>query len=341
MWETRHVHGISTNIKGEATLRQTTYVRPRPFNVMKIRQHKTFSKMIMPSEALIKLGIPTTDFKEIRDYNYGDPYKKINWKASARAASISDKPRVNTYEMEGKKVVWIYLNTARRMALGRETSNSLEYAVQAVLGLTKFYLSRNCNVGFNIFSDDLMLKTTTTSGGRLTLPDLVPDSQLDKAEENLEVVNEKDESFIIPDAGKRQELIINRRLLDIELGSSKYSLKQTVNKCRGHILGTNPLFIIVTSLNPAKKQQLINGLLEISKYTRRVKTSRPTTLIINILGYGLTVNDDIDEIAAEILKARDIGEEGGIRGLGSAVINWDPSKQSIAEVLLSQVSRIR
>ena len=60
----------------------------------------------------------------------------------------------NPNEKEGKKVVWIFLDSAAHMALGTNVSNTLEYAIRASLGFTNFYLERDCKVGFCIYNHD-------------------------------------------------------------------------------------------------------------------------------------------------------------------------------------------
>ena len=100
------------------------------------------------------MGIITTDFREIRDYLPGDPYRSINWKATARrAVQYRDSfPKVNEFEREGKKIVWIFLDKSAEMSLGPMIKNPFEYAIQAAACLARFYLERDCKVGLCIYS---------------------------------------------------------------------------------------------------------------------------------------------------------------------------------------------
>ena len=62
------------------------------------------------------MGMTTQEFKEIRQYYSGDPFKSINWKVTSRNLLRGNIwPVVNEFEKEGK-TVWIFLDTSRIMA---------------------------------------------------------------------------------------------------------------------------------------------------------------------------------------------------------------------------------
>lgn len=321
LWEMGHPQGLKTEERGSSQIDQILIVNPYPFNIKRIRQQKVFSKMTMPSEAQIHMGIPTTEFREIRDYSFGDSYRHINWKATARRASPNKPPKVNAYEMEGMKVAWIFLNTAYRMSLGTNIRNGFEYAVQAVLGLSSFYLNRNCRVGVSFFSDARAVMRLSRW-----------------AQESKPVVKSSEE-FLIPDIGKRQMYAINERLLNVDMQDSRYSLLQCIRKCRGHIIGSNPLFIIVTMINEKRLDSLREGLREMQKYIRRSRTGRPSVLVIHVSGFGIAARDENDEFASRLLEMEEKSILRAIRGYGALVVHWNPIKQNFAEVLLSQVAR--
>ena len=92
---------VSSNILGMTSARRTIVVQPQPLFVRKIKNHKGVSRIPMPMDARFRFGIPTTDFKEIRDYRPGDYYRDINWKASAKHLSLNkNRYMVNDYERE-------------------------------------------------------------------------------------------------------------------------------------------------------------------------------------------------------------------------------------------------
>jgi len=345
-WETNHPLNVKTATLGEASVDQTLIVKPYPFNIKRIRQQKVLSKMTMPSEAQIQMGVPTTQFREIRDYAFGDSYRHINWKATARRAMPNKPPKINEYEKEGMKVVWIYLNTASRMALGTNIRNGFEYAIQAVLGLSNFYLSRNCRVGVSFYNDDKMVlssgevayrMSTDGSGSILVMPDIAS-AQAPSVEDSQPVI-ETSEEFIIPDTGKRQLYTINDRLLNVDIRGSRYNLQQCVRKSRGHIVGSNPLFIIVTMVDENRLKSSLDGLAEMQKYIKRSRTGRPSVLIVHVSGFGVAARSDNEVIAAQLIEMEEKSILTSLIGYGAMVVHWNPVKQSFQEVLLSQVAR--
>lgn len=345
-WETNQPLNLKTATLGEAPVNQTLIVKPHSFNIKRIRQQKALSKMTMPSEAQIQMGVPTTQFREIRDYAFGDSYRHINWKATARRAMPNKPPKINEYEKEGMKVVWIYLNTASRMALGTNIRNGFEYAIQAVLGLSNFYLSRNCRVGVSFYNDEKMVLSvkegayrmpTGILGSILVMPDIAS-TQIALLEDS-QPFTKTTEEFIIPDTGKRQLYIINNRLLNIDIQGSNYNLQHCIRKSRGHIVGSNPLFIIVTMVNEKRLKSLLDGLGEMQKYIKRSRTGRPSVLIIHVSGYGVAVRSDNEEFAARLIEMEERAILKSLSSYGALVVHWNPVKQSFQEVLLSQVAK--
>ncbi|TRM73519.1 DUF58 domain-containing protein, partial [Sulfolobus sp. E5] len=105
---------------------------------------------IKPKEAFprfspSKVGPYSTDFKSIRKYEIGDPYKFINWKATAR--NPGNELMINEYEREGVRSIIILLDRSWMMRFGTEVENSLEYGISLILSLSKVLLRQGYNVG--------------------------------------------------------------------------------------------------------------------------------------------------------------------------------------------------
>lgn len=316
LWETKHSLGLVPTQHGTIPLNQTLIVQTIPLQVKKIRQQKVFSNIPMPSEAQIKLGIPTTDFTELREYRFGDTFKNINWKATSRRAYTMKPPMVNEFEREGMKIVWLFLNTSRAMALGTSVSNPLEYAVQAVMGLSQYYLGRNCRVGLSLYSDEKRMQDylwfRSTS-------------------------NAKEEDYLIPDIGKRQLYQITNKLLEAEINRGQFDLTQTVKNCRGHILGGNPLFFIVTCINEANISQLERGIMELRRYIKTSRHHKASIIVIHIASYKIKANDETENLAADILEIEKIQLIRRLRSKGAMIIQWDPTRNMFTDVLFNQV----
>jgi len=281
-WEARHPMYMTPTLSGIFPTGQELIVKPRGLRIKRIRQQKIFTKIPMPAESRIKIGVPTTDFKELRDYNWGDSYKQINWKATARNyRGVRHIPTVNEYEKEGRRLVFIFLDTSTSLSLGTDLRNSFEYAVQAVLGLSEFYLSRQCKLGLALYNNEggvrLGVKTWRLSGGPREL------DEGDSALEPLSTVFGKG-VLLFPETGKIQQYRVHRMLLDTEMASTHYSLDEAVGYVRGHLHGTNPLFVIVTRVHDHNFDGLVSGLRALTKYTRKTRRQSPNIMVVNVSG---------------------------------------------------------
>jgi len=312
LWESRHPLGMVPTKLGSLELNQELIVKPRTLKVKRIRQQKVFTKIPMPAESRIQMGVPTTDFKELRDYSFGDSYKQINWKATARKQR-SSLPTVNEYEKEGRQVVYVFLDTSSHLGVGTTQSNSLEYAVQATLGLTEFYLARQFKVGLSLFN----------SQPRPTAPDL----------QGAE--GEPLSQHVFPEGGRVQQYRIQRMLLNAELQLSHRSLKEALARVRGHVLGTNPLFVVVTWVRVENLSSLMEGARELSKYIKN-RRQRPNVLVVNVSGFELA-SEGQESQAVQLMEFKESHLVSRLRSMGLMVVNWYPLKQSITEVLLTQV----
>jgi uncharacterized protein (DUF58 family) len=346
MW--KGVRDITPNIVDGYLTPRTYAVQPKPFYVRRIRERKGLTRIPMPMEARIKFGVPTNDFLEIRDYTSGDSYRKINWKATARLLSASPRPfQVNEYEKEGKKVVWIFLDSASHMALGTTVKNTLEFAIQAALGLTQFYLSRECRVGLCVYDYDAYQWEGAFQKVRPLLdlePALDTLKQLedpDSAEEEAEAISKLSEEkvphrrrIIFPDLGRRQRYKIMREMLNVDIKYSDESLREAIHSCRGHIIGTRPLFLIITMIVAAKTKVLLDGIRELPKYSH--SRLKPSIIVFNVKGYSVAAQNPEEEIASEVLEFHNRPVYATLSRLGATVLTWNPRKQSFAQALITK-----
>jgi len=344
-WETRHPLGVTQNMLGDYPAPREYIVQPRPLFVRRIRERKALTRVPMPMEARIKFGVPTTDFLEIRDYVSGDSYRMINWKATARMLSASPRPlQVNEYEKEGKKMVWIFLDSASHMALGTTVKNTLEYAIQAALGLTHFYLSRECRVGLCIYDYDAYQWEGSFQRTR-PAPDRLPLDSVEQMETPVQaeevkaappgVRSQVRRRIVFPDIGRRQQFRITREMLNIDIGYSDESLKEAIHSCRRHIIGTRPLFIIITMVDAERTRGLLDGVRELNRYSGRLR-QRPSILVFNVRGYSVAAQSEEEVMASELLEFHNRPVYATLRRLGATVVTWNPRTQSFAQALIQQ-----
>ncbi|MGC8542856.1 MAG: DUF58 domain-containing protein [Vulcanisaeta sp.] len=92
-----------------------------------------------------RLGPYSTEFRSVRNYVYGDSFKFINWKATAR--SPGNRLMVNEYEREGLRTAIIVLDLGWWMRYGTAEENPLEYGISLILSLSRVLLRYGYNVG--------------------------------------------------------------------------------------------------------------------------------------------------------------------------------------------------
>jgi uncharacterized protein (DUF58 family) len=343
-YEERHPLQVNANVLGVLEAKRAIIVQPHPLFVRKIRNHKTVSRIPMPMDAQFRFGIPTTNFKEIKDYEYGDAYRTINWKASAKHLSrMNQKFLVNDYEKEGKKVVWIFLDSATHMALGTMVNNTLEYAIRAALGFTNFYLERNCRVGFCVYNHDASQWEGPFTNPKKApldlefpgLKQMEPEMYIPQDKTLLHSLPKSETRVLYPDTGKRQQYKITREMLHVDIKYSNESLKEAIYNCRRYIVGTQPLFIIISMIQGARIQGIIEGLKELHKYMGRIG-GKPSIILFNVQGYNVAAQSEEEKIAAGFLTYHTKPYYEVLQGMGVTVLNWDPIEETFASALQRQ-----
>jgi uncharacterized protein (DUF58 family) len=182
-----------------------------------------------PLADIPRVGIPSTDFREIRSYVTGDPMKNINWKATARRNTAV--PLVNEYEKEGKKAVLLFLDAGATMNLGNSLESLLEYAVEATGNLLLYSVHRGYRVGV--------------------------------------AINHTPPRFFYPESGRRQTVLILPVLNQLKPDSRTVPLTDTIETFHNHILNFDPLSIIITSLDGDTQNTLPDSLRKLKMYYSR------------------------------------------------------------------------
>ncbi len=183
-------------------------VHPRIVPIRRLRAMRGTAATIAPDEDVAAVGLQTTDFKELRQYRWGDPPRSVNWKATARLAA-TQAPLVNEYEVEGRKAVWFLLDAGRHMVVGTNVENGFEVAIAAVSGLALAYLDRGYKVGLYAYNTDAA-------------------------------------DPLYPDVGTKQFLKIQRYLAQLEPGEGDEGPLQAVQRCRSWLVASSPMVIFVT-----------------------------------------------------------------------------------------------
>jgi len=237
------------------------------------------------------------------------------------------------------------LDTASHMALGTTVRNTLEYAVTAALGFAEFYLGRECQVGLCVYDYD-----AHEWEGAYQKVEVTPDleavlSKIDQMEQAVapeEISTDASETrmttvskILFPDIGRKQKFRIMREMLNVDIKYGGESLREAIMSSRRHIVGSSPLFIIITMIDASKTKGLYEGVKLLHKYCGRIR-SLPSIIVFNVLGYNIAAEDEEEGMAAEILNYQNRRVYGTLRGMGATVVNWNPRTQSFAQALIQQ-----
>ncbi|MEA3200574.1 MAG: hypothetical protein QOE90_2002 [Thermoplasmata archaeon] len=126
-------------------------VHPRTPPAPRIRTSAAWGRTMLPGGDKASRGIQTNDFRELRPYAKGDPLKSVNWKATARESRGELKLIVNDYEVEGKKVVWLFVDASPYTVGGTSDASLFDELASGALSVAGHYLDQGHRVGFTLF----------------------------------------------------------------------------------------------------------------------------------------------------------------------------------------------
>lgn len=300
-WEARHILGLKAPQRGSSAGSKSAVHPPLPY-LSKIRTPQITAYAIQPAESRAKVGVTSTDFREIRGYAYGDPFKSINWKASARFSSRGTfNPLVNEYEREGRHSIWIFLDAHPEMSVGTSIENIFEYATRAALITAFYFLKKGFRLGMYVYND--LGKT------------------------------------FYPDAGKKPFIKISSEMLDVNPTGTRFrvyweeGLTKALEKNRKYILSLSPFIIIFTHVTSNRSDELLSGLETIWKFRKRKEGIK--SLVVNVLPYSLIPKvNELEVFAARILETRDKIIARNAEKLGAKLMNWDPREENFGAKLV-------
>ncbi|WP_258083658.1 DUF58 domain-containing protein [Thermococcus thermotolerans] len=130
---------------------------PKVIRAVPIAETRRKAKISVPETSFSIRGPISTDFKEIRDYQTGDPMKLINWKATARTGRVL----VNEFEREGKKTVLFIVDAREAMKIGIESESPYEHAMNLVASMAHRFLRKDYHVGLYLLGARKFLPPAT------------------------------------------------------------------------------------------------------------------------------------------------------------------------------------
>lgn len=276
-------------------------VAPRSLGGERLRRRGAARLVIDRQET--RAGTDSTDFRELRDYLWGDSPKAINWKATARRLSAmgrgtgrSPVPLVNEYEKEGRTTVLILLDAGRDMRVGTSLETGLDHAVEACLAAARLMLSRGARVG------------AATFGAKSALP-------------------------AAPDVGSGQIPGIERALSPGDIDPD-ITPAQVLGSLQRHLAGSRPMLIVVTRVTARNAEDLIEVARRMRVLVRERRRALPM-LVVDVRALALApAPSPAWETARSIVEAEDSAAAREVAAAGARVVPWDPSTQDLRTALL-------
>ena len=305
-WEAQAPFGVRGERTGSDGIAFEVSVVPRIRTVTRLNAVRAIRKRTRYQDDPTKTGASTNEFKELRPYQPGDPFKWINWKATARAARADNLPLVNELESETRRAAWIFLDIASYMDVGVPLSNPLESTVEASGTLAQYYLSRGSTLGAFAYN---------SSGGTGEL--------------------------LAPESGMRQFSRLMQMMAGLKPGPPEQDLLQSVERCKSFLYRTRPDVFVITRLDV---QYARPGEDPASLERFKTAISRLTALRTRSLRYGTVrvvhVGPQEPPSASQGLgfgkwEARLVARE--VREKGAAVIEWEPAREEFTSVLMRHV----
>ncbi|MFW6083426.1 MAG: DUF58 domain-containing protein [Thermoplasmatota archaeon] len=290
-WTSKHVLHMKNVKKGSMGKDIEIKVHPHSSEVKDLKEQH-IGNIPIPKADVAKIGVDTTDFKEVRNYNYGDPFKIINWRATAKRGKKT-KPLVNEYEVEGKKTIWIFLDADTDLKVGDSVENVLENCIEAADGFTQFFTEKGYLVGMYILNSNKKL--------------------------------------FYPGTGKKQYNHIKKELLKVDMSfrSSNEGLDDAVEESKSFLYRYNPLPIIITNMYKKDTRSFKEGCKKLRAILGGRRKEKIPLVVLNVLPYSLHPSPPsiYKENAALFDKLENYQLKRYVRGIGGRVFEWDPGDE--------------
>ncbi len=154
----RHgIYGLSLEVQGSPGLYEVPLTFSNPFGVEVMpsvyaqRARPALggrSRLRADAGRLGRRPMGSYDLREIREYQLGDPFKRIAWKASARRSRLM----VRDFDQEERDIVWFLLEASVELWAGAPGRAPLDTAIDAVASLAERELELGNRVGLGVIA---------------------------------------------------------------------------------------------------------------------------------------------------------------------------------------------
>jgi uncharacterized protein (DUF58 family) len=131
------------------TARSQLSVMPKPLRLRRLAI-RPFRTRGYAGPVLARQGGSGTDFFGVREYQPGDPRRRINWRVSARHPTTLF---TNEFEWERIADVGLILDARQRTDIRVQGDSLLEYAVSATASLAEAFLAEGNRVGLLVYGE--------------------------------------------------------------------------------------------------------------------------------------------------------------------------------------------
>ena len=288
-WASWHGLYLREERTGTADNAMALLVLPKPGALPYMKVTKEQAHLPHLGATLRKVGVSADDFRDLRQYQTGDPLKAINWKATARRLAAGSRiPVTNQYESEGRRAAWILIDASSDMIVGNTFRNPLELCLHLAMGAARHFLKRGYLVGLYPYGTDAPI--------------------------------------LYPDSGSKQLIRISRVIAGITPGDSPGDLFGAVQNIRASLAKGSPLCLVFTRLDVTDPEPLKAGVKRLSTTGVRSRR-RALPIVVGVNGYHCLQAGDWYERNAQMLlylSTRPLVK--ALHSRGAKVLEWQPAE---------------
>ncbi len=301
-WESRAPFGGDRRAAGSSGGSLQVSVVPRIRSIARLNSLRLPAASGRYTENLGRVGATSDEFRELRPYQTGDPFNRINWKASARGRQLDNRPIVNEMYPQAMTGVWVFLDTADYMDTGLSLANPLEHSVEAAGALAQYYLVRGSTLGAYPYNN-------SDRNGLLT-----------------------------PDSGRSQFRRLVQLLAGLKPGPPREDLLQAAERCKSFLLRMHPDVFVITRLDvqydrPGDLGESLDRFK--SAITRLASFGAASTRKsrVSVVHVAQRRPQETSQAAEWVAwETQVVSRE--VRKVGARVIEWEPGREEFASVLL-------
>ena len=302
-WESRAPLGVERSASGSSGGPFEVSVVPRIRSIARLNALRAPARSGRFAENVGRVGTTSDEFRELRPYQPGDPFNRINWKASARGTRTDGLPLVNEMYPQARTGAWIFLDTADYMDVGLPLSNPLENTVEAAGALAQYYLVRGSSLGAYAYNN------SDGRGGLLT-----------------------------PESGRSQFRRLVQMLAGLKPGPPREDLLQATERCKSFLLRLHPDVFVITRLDvhydrPGEAsdsgERFRSAITRLASFGAASNRRNPVS-VVHVAPRESTETSPVPEWTG--WEAQVIARE--VRDAGARVITWEPAREEFAAVLL-------